>query len=256
MNLSSVELSTVPVAQQHVNSMLRYSYFSHWDTQGFKPYMRYTLLGGRGAVEEIIAYVSYHPGKFSSEGAIESALKLLENSMIYNDSACCNNGHRDNILNPLHNRVSIGVAYNYTSVFFAEDFESYYIDLSSVVSSSYSVSMRGPPIGSAMSPTEILITFDTKPSAETQSQLNSGPSEYGPGTVIGGVLPPCTLACPRFEQGITAYATSWTFTRTQTDVVFALSDFVRQHGAGVYTLYLLTGSDTGTAITSISVFVH
>lgn len=27
--------------------MLYYDYFSHWDTQGYKPYVRYTLLGGQ-----------------------------------------------------------------------------------------------------------------------------------------------------------------------------------------------------------------
>lgn len=255
-NLTSVQLSPVPAAQQHVDSMLRYGYFSHFDTQGLAPYMRYTLLGGRGAVEENVAYLSDRPGHFSSLGSVEVAVKFLERSMMYNDSACCNNGHRDNILNPLHTRVSIGIAYNFTTVFFAEDFESYYVDLNFTVSAGYSVSMTGTPLLGAVRATEVLVTYDPPPSNETPSELNAGPNEYGPGTLLGGVLPPCSFVCPRFERGITEYATSWKFTPTQSEIVFPLSEFVKQHGAGTYTLYLLTGSDTDSAVTSISVFVH
>lgn len=97
-------------AQQHSDSMLYYSYFSHFDTQGLKPYMRYSMLGGLGADFENVAYLQYGGTHFTTTDSVEQAIKTLEESMVYNDSACCNNGHRDNIFNPLHNRLSIGVA--------------------------------------------------------------------------------------------------------------------------------------------------
>src|SRR6267143_4336441 len=53
--LSPVVLSSVPSGQQHADSMAFYGYFSHWDDQGYKPYMRYTLLGGTGGVTENVA---------------------------------------------------------------------------------------------------------------------------------------------------------------------------------------------------------
>ncbi|HEV2389109.1 MAG TPA: hypothetical protein VGS04_00130, partial [Nitrososphaerales archaeon] len=53
--LQNVTLSAVPSGQQHADSMAYYGYFSHWDNQGFKPYMRYTLLGGKGGVYENLA---------------------------------------------------------------------------------------------------------------------------------------------------------------------------------------------------------
>ena len=254
-NLSSVQQTSLNVAQQHADSMLRYGYFSHWDTQGYKPYIRYSLLGGRGAVAENIAYASVRPGHYSSASDVEPVLRMLESSMMYNDSVCCNDGHRENILNPLHTRVSIGIAYNYTTVFFAEDFENYYFDLAFSVDQSYAVSIGGSPVGGGSSPTEVLVTFDATPAAESPYELNTGPSEYDPGTVIGGVLPPCTLQCSRFIHGVTEYATAWTFTPTQAALVFSLSKFVEAKGAGVYTIYILEGNDTGTALTSISVFV-
>ena len=56
--LSNVTLSNITSGQQHSESMLYYDYFSHWDTFGMKPYMRYTLLGGTEGVDENVAYNS------------------------------------------------------------------------------------------------------------------------------------------------------------------------------------------------------
>ena len=44
--LLPVTLSNELSGQQHAESMLNNHYFSHWDTYGLKPYMRYTLSGG------------------------------------------------------------------------------------------------------------------------------------------------------------------------------------------------------------------
>ncbi len=266
-SLSPVNLSTSASGQQHADSMLRYGYFSHYDTQGFKPYMRYTLLGGRGAAEENVAYIyncdgfgvlSHQCAKlhFTTSSSVEAAIAALEHSMMYNDSACCNNGHRDNILTGLHNRVSIGVAYNGTNAYFVEDFENYYINLDFSVSSSYTVTMTGTPFKAGIMSNSIFISYDSTPSTETASQLNSGPREYGPGLIIGGVLPSCSvLNCPAFQQGITVYADTWKFDSTQVDIAFSLHDFIQHYGAGVYNVYLITGNDTSSAVTSTSVFV-
>ena len=109
-------------AQQHADSMLYYGYFSHLDTQGYKPYMRYTLMGGRGADFENIAYYSSSSGPFTSTAAVEQGIKSLEYSMMYHDNdsiGCfCNNGHSENILNGLHNVVSIWVAFSNCNLYF------------------------------------------------------------------------------------------------------------------------------------------
>jgi uncharacterized protein YkwD len=254
-SLGAVTLSDINVAQQHADSMLRYGYFSHNDTQGFKPYMRYTLLGGRGAVEENIAYSYTGLPYFTSTASVEGALKSLEYTMMYDDSQCCNNGHRYNILSSLHNRVSIGVAFNSTRVYFVEDFENYYIDLNFSVSSSYYVTMTGTPLEAGLSANAVYVTYDRTPSPETATQLNSGPHEYGPGSLVGGVLPPCVFTCQTFEQGVTVYADTWTLAPNLVAVTFSLRDFIQSYGAGVYTVYLITGNDTSSAITSISIFV-
>ena len=127
--LNAVALSPNEVAQQHADSMLRFSYFSHFDTQGLKPYMRYTLLGGKGAMAENIAYVFNPIPVYTTTSAVEGVLRTLEHEMMYNDSSCCHDGHRLNILTSLHNQVSIGVAYDGSYVYFVEDFENYYVNL-------------------------------------------------------------------------------------------------------------------------------
>ena len=258
-----VSLGYNQAAQQHADSMLYYGYFSHFDTQGYKPYMRYSLLGGLGADFENVAFYSYSASHFTSTSAAEDAIKALEHSMMYNDSACCSNGHKYNILSPLHNVVSIGVAYNSTFLFFDEEFENEYVNLNFTVApatspSPYYVTMNGTLVQQVASPNSIYVAFDPTPSPETPAALSSGPHDYGPGTLVGGVLPPdffggCTS---RFTQGITVCADSWKFSSAGVDIAFSLGEFVRSDGPGVYTIYLITGSDTSTAITSISVFVR
>lgn len=257
-----VSLGYNQAGQQHADSMLYYGYFSHFDTQGYKPYMRYTLLGGRGADFENVAYMSYSNGHFTSPSAAEQGIEVLERSMVYNDSACCSNGHRDNILNPLHNVVSIGVAYDSTHLYFDEEFESDYINLNFTVAPAlapdpYYVSMTGTLVQSVTRPNSIYVAFDETPAPESTPQLNNGPHEYGPGTLVGGVLPRNFLGqCGQFTQGITVCADQWSFTPGGVDIAFALDGFISSYGPGVYTIYLITGSDTNSAITTISVFVQ
>ena len=254
-----VSLDYNQAAQQHADSMLYYGYFSHYDNQGYKPYMRYTLLGGRGADYENVAYYS---AVFHSTSSIENAIQTLEHLMVYNDSSCCGNGHRYNILDPLHNRVSIGVAYSSTYVYFDEEFENLYMNLNFSMTGPtapdpYYVTMTGAPTQSVTPPTSIYVAFDSTPASETRLQLDSGPHEYGPGTLEGGILPkgPLLGGCARFTSGTTVCADTWKFNSATVDIAFSLKVFVRNYGPGVYTLYLITGPSTNTAITTISVFV-
>lgn len=256
-----VSLGYNQAAQQHSDSMLYYDYFSHYDTQGYKPYMRYTLLGGPGADFENVAFISYSADHFTSTSAAEAAIRQLERSMVFNDSACCNNGHRYNILSPLHNIVSIGVSYSRTTLYFDEEFENDYINLNFTTTSAsaanpYYVTMTGALTQQVSAPNSIYIAFDSTPAPETPAQLDSGPHEYGPGTLIGGVLPPDFLGgCGQFVQGVTVCADTWKFSSSGVDIAFSLRQFVTAYGPGVYTVYLITGSDTSSAITTTSVFV-
>jgi uncharacterized protein YkwD len=257
-----VTLDYNQAAQQHADSMLYYGYFSHFDTQGYKPYMRYSLLGGRGADFENVAYYYFSIPRFLSTDSVETAIKELEYSMVYNDSSCCANGHRYNILDPLHNQVSVGVAYDGTTVYFDEEFENNYINLNFTVtgqssSDPYYVTLLGVPTGSFPTPGSLYVAFDNSPTTTTPGQLNIGPHEYGPGSLVGGVLPRIGFFgdCGQFSSGTTVCADTWKVAPNAVDIAFPLGPFIREYGPGVYTLYLITGSSTDSAITSVCAFV-
>lgn len=267
-NLSGVTLSPIVSAQQHACSMEQNGYFSHWDTQGYKPYMRYTILNGTGAVEENVAYESassFFPA-FTTTGQVEQAIKTLEFDMMYNDSACCANGHRDNILNQFHDRVSIGVMYNSNNVYFVEDFENHYINLNTPIfnTTSSNVELSGGT-NQSLNPDSVEIFYDPTPMPINVSTLNTVYQKpYDPGTFIGGVIP-CNggllNGCEQFQQGTTARPSTWNITPNSIDVAFSLSSFISQQGSGVYTVYLTAGtfsSDQNDTeqLTSISIFIQ
>ncbi len=74
--LQNVSLSSIDSAQLHAEDMLKNGYVSHWDMNGYKPYMRYTLAGGQGAVAENIAWQG-ETGNIVGIN-VESALKDME----------------------------------------------------------------------------------------------------------------------------------------------------------------------------------
>lgn len=229
-NLSNVSYSNVTSAQQHADSMLKYGYFSHWDIYDMKPYMRYTLLGGKGSVDENIAYV------YDSAGInVLDSLKNMEYNMMYNDSICCNNGHRYNILTPIHNQVSIGIAYNSTTIYFVEDFINNYITwfYGTPSYSGGTVNLQGAAQnGYTLSLIDII--YDSPLVNTSPSQLPRSPYSYG-----------STVACIGHRQGFTYYSCSGVQTLNATtynvqgndfNVSFDMGNLVSQYGPGEYTL--------------------
>ena len=112
--LGNVALSATSSGQQDSDSMNYFGYFSHWDVQGYKPYMRYALLGSTGAVTENagLDHFTSSPSDATLTYLVPCSVQTVENGltnsgyqMMYNDVECCDNGHRDYILNPRHNRT-------------------------------------------------------------------------------------------------------------------------------------------------------
>ena len=248
-SLAPVTLSTVPSGQQHADSMSYYGYFSHWDNQGYKPYMRYSLLGGTGGVSENVAEGSCTDSSWQrvrpcTVQTIENSLNDSEWQMMNNDSICCSNGHRENILNPLHNRVSIGVAYNPTTqvAYLVEDFEDDYISSGSLQLSGGVVTFQGSTQQDltgwtgGSSGAEISVYYDATPlgipvgdlnpkaTCTHYSELNEPASckyqgAYGQGTELTTVLAPCPgeYVC---ASGNFTYAQTWQQGNGKFDIVF------------------------------------
>lgn len=123
--LDPVELSYAGSAQDHADDMLRAGYFSHWNTEGVKPYATYTEHGGTGYVAENIAGTwSECSSAFCAPARIDPFESVREAhwGMVYDD-AHADWGHRDNILYPSHTHVNIGVAYDDEELYFVQHFE-------------------------------------------------------------------------------------------------------------------------------------
>ncbi|MDE1860760.1 MAG: CAP domain-containing protein [Candidatus Micrarchaeota archaeon] len=248
-----VSLSQEPSGQQHAGSMLQYNYFSHWDIYGMKPYMRYTALGGTESVDENIATLSsrecsYIGHAIAGQSACTGALNVtksisnMEYSMMYNDSACCNNGHRENILDPNHNQVRIGIAYNSSTIYLVEDFIDSYVSWfqKSPGYSNGEVTLAGR-ITPGKPISTILVAYDPPVSNMSRSTLD-GTGPYGYGTNIAGVAKGRLEYYPDLQ---TIYADSYQVNGNQFYISFNISSLVSQYGAGEYTMGLwLNGSSS------------
>jgi hypothetical protein len=239
----NVSLSSVGSAQQHADDMLKNHYFSHWDTNGYKPYMRYTLFGGNGSVDENIAWESAGI-PFDAKEAIEN----LEWAMMEED-AQWNWGHRDNIIDSFHNRVSIGIAYDGNNLYLVEDFENDYVAWSTLNLSSSEVIMDGTIIKSGLSISDVAIYYDRIANLTVQ-QLDNAPynGSYDQGTYVGMAVP----SGWKSSEGITITAKTWSQTGQSFQVDFNISPAFAQFGKGVYTLYLTTESNE--FLTSLSIW--
>ncbi|ALI35569.1 hypothetical protein NMY3_01365 [Candidatus Nitrosocosmicus oleophilus] len=143
--LSPLLQSNNTAAQIHANELLQTKTISHLTMDGFKPYMLYSLYNGTGYVQQNIGQISY---VISNEGQNYSkasdlcydfkrfycpvidqykAINDLEYSMMNNDEVCCNNGHKNNILNKFHTHVSIGIAFNKYYFVMVQNFENHYL---------------------------------------------------------------------------------------------------------------------------------
>ncbi len=242
--LQNVSLSLVDSAQKHADDMLEHDFFSHWDTNGYKPYMRYTLAGGEGAVAENIA--AFTQGAPSD---LRSALKSLEWSMM-NDDAQWNWGHRDNILDAFHNRVSIGISYDDNRLYFVQDFTNEYVQWSTFDLGQNGEVVLVGSLSKSLSLSQIDIFYDSVPSSLTQTQLENPPYEgaYTQGTFVGMALPYGYQS----TQGITITAQTWTQSGVAFQIGFDLTPAFNMDGGGIYTLYLQSSNQD--SLTSCSIW--
>lgn len=262
--LGNVTLSPETSGQQHAISMLENNYFSHWDIYGMKPYMRYTLVGGLGAVQENVAYMK--SGEKACIGSactnvgkinVTSSIEKMEYNMMYNDSICCNNGHRDNILDPNHNQVSIGVAYNGTSVYLVEDFVNNYINWlndTPSINASDEVALKGTAApGYKLSSIEI--SYDTPVLNMSTPQLDST-SEYSYGPTIAGVV----ASSLNYYPSITTIVADKYYSNGENFMVsFNLEKLIKGNGAGEYTVMVwLNGTSTNSSFvgSTYTIFVN
>ena len=108
--------------QVQAESALAHCYSGHWGLDGLKPYMRYTLAGGHQSNVENEAGPDHCPINAIPHGGIEQVIRDAMNNWMSEPS------DRDNILDPFHRKVSLGLAWNFQHYAAYQHFEGDYVD--------------------------------------------------------------------------------------------------------------------------------
>lgn len=258
--LPAVELSDNQAAQVHAEDVFATKQISHWLTTGEKPYMTYTRLGGSGSVHQNVAISGFSQAEYdrcvSSFLLCEkidpiAAIEELEYEMMYNDLECCNDGHRENILDPSHTHVSIGIVYDDYYLALVQNFENDY-GLQVEVDGTR-VTIEGPTPGRA-SLEHIVIYYDPLPSPDAYEQ-NKKMLAYGGGELAASVFEPLPPGFHYQQAGdhVVIEARSWE-SDGQVDARFDISPAIKE--PGVYTLYAMFERNSEQfPATSHSIFV-
>ena len=173
--------------------------------------------------------------------------------MMYNDKECCNDGHRNNILDSRHTHVSIGIVYDKYYLALVQNFENNYgldIDVSGD-----QAKVSGELAAGTLE--QIAIYYDEMPTPGIYEH-NKRLLSYSAGELVATVarpLPPGYY----YEQQQDGYrlivANRWNAQGDSVDVTFNLSEVVSR-GDGVYTLFaVVKDGDQTFHTTSHSVFV-
>ncbi len=189
-----VTLSNMSSAQNHADDMLNAGYFSHWNSNGVKPYVTYTKLGGRGDVDENISITStYCPSSDCIPYSFDPFKQIndSEYGMMYNDAGS-NWGHRNNIIDPEHTDVSFGIAYNNEKFYFVEHFENNIIKWQTMKIEGNQLHLVGQiPVGYSLYQIEVFSDPSPMPLASKDlngmSPYNAG--YYDQGEFVGVMLP-------------------------------------------------------------------
>ena len=182
-------------AQAHADDMLNTKYYSHWNTEGVKPYVTYTKLGGRGYVSENIDHRYVTCSWATCSTYFWDPFKVINQSeyrMMYNDSLS-NWGHRDNIIDPDHTNVSFGVAYDTENIYFIEHFENNIINWQTMTLRGTQLHLVGQmPPGFTLG--SISVYEDPDPRPLTGHELDNAvpyhhnPPHYDLGQAVGLIL--------------------------------------------------------------------
>ena len=124
-DVPTLVLGDNPAPQVHAEEALENCFTSHWGLDGLKPYMRYSLAGGYQINGENMhgnGFCLPEEKALRSFPDIESALHNAVQRLMTSP------GHQENMLDPLHRKVTIGLAWNPDDLRVVHLFEGDYVE--------------------------------------------------------------------------------------------------------------------------------
>jgi hypothetical protein len=202
-----VNLSLNNAAQYQSENILSTKYMSHLTTEGEKPYILYSKLGGYGKLRQNVAFIG-DPllyGKCIS-GEIDckkinplKTIDFLQDIMVYND-AHAKWHHRYNMLDNYTTHVSLGIAYDDYSFALVQNFENNYINFSNPIhmkNGDGHVKISGTLLNETRLH-GIEIYYDNLPTNSFYEQYKD-PNNYQPGNLVATVKAATNVG---FDTGI------------------------------------------------------
>jgi uncharacterized protein YkwD len=184
-------------ATAHAEDMAAQGYFSHWDTKGHGPDVRYGLAGGTDVIRENVAsqWRRYDDGRPAPIDDWSEVIREAQTGLMNSP------GHRANILDPFHTHVGVGIAYNAQTgeTRIAQEFIHRYVALEGTPAlNGNEVSFSGSLIQGASEPL-INVAFEPLPKPLTPDDLNNRmPRTYSSPAEIIDVVQPDTQGDGRF----------------------------------------------------------
>ena len=227
-------------------------------TNGEKPYMTYTRYGGLGAVGQNVGtsgdmeyYENCTTGNYYCEETDPyEDIDGHQYAMMYDDEECCDNGHRDNILDPYHTHVGIGIAYDDYFFIIVQNFEDNYIDFDerTITRDGEHVILKGS-IPSDTTFSAIQIGYDETPTSAVYDK-NRDNGFYDSGEIVAGV----TDGDSYYDEIETINADRWLVASNEIDIAFDLEPILDKRG--VYTIWTVLEDEDGRPfpVTSYSIF--
>ena len=202
VGLEPVVFGTNEAAQSHAESMLEYCFLSHWGLDGLKPYMRYILANGTQFNAENVSGYNYciNSDRYLTVQPRDELADVMDGLM-------GSPGHRDNILDPHHSRVNIGVAYNEYQLWVVQHFEYDYLVFNQPPTINGTIlSFSGYMVnGSGISSDDdlgVAINYDPPPHNLTRGQVERT-NCYDSGLPVATVLPPLAPGYHYIESSYT-----------------------------------------------------
>ena len=186
-----VSMGSNNVAQIQADQMLEECVFSHWGTDGLKPYMRYSLAGG---------YQNNGENALTSNECSLTGTWLQWNDDLEKmvrdavESLLESPGHRETMLDPSYSRVNIGLAWDRNTFKAVQHFEGDFVEYDTLPAIEegrleLEGSLKNRHRFSGDLPLIPVIIFDPPPERFTRAQL-ARTHCYGHGELAALLVPP------------------------------------------------------------------
>ena len=190
----ALTLGSNRAAQIHADNAFGGCFSGHWGLDGTTPYMRYTLVGGYQANSENVlgldVCVRAGQGYAQRRGIDHEVQKAMEAFM-------GSPGHRRTVLDPVHRKVNIGIAWDAYNTYIVQQFEGDYVEFERLPAlENGSLSFKGTLHGGALLVPDdikrdlgIQVYYDPPLHSLTRGQL-SKVYRGSNGTLVASVRPP------------------------------------------------------------------